>query len=56
MANEKERVDLLAVQQGLFPSREQAKRAIMAGEVLGKKMKNAWISPALRFPETFLYI
>ncbi|EKK20722.1 TlyA family RNA methyltransferase [Fructilactobacillus florum] len=36
MANEKERVDLLAVQQGLFPSREQAKRAIMAGEVLGK--------------------
>ncbi|MCZ9310696.1 TlyA family RNA methyltransferase [Weissella koreensis] len=31
----KERVDVLAVQQGLFTSREQAKRAIMAGEILG---------------------
>ena len=31
MAIEKERVDVLAVQQGLFTSREQAKRAIMAG-------------------------
>lgn len=29
----KERVDVLAVGQGLFASREQAKRAIMAGEV-----------------------
>lgn len=36
MAVEKERVDILAVQQGLFQSREQAKRAIMAGEVLGE--------------------
>ena len=35
MAIEKERVDVLAVQQGLFTSREQAKRAIMAGEILG---------------------
>ncbi|SCB97130.1 TlyA family RNA methyltransferase [Weissella bombi] len=35
MAVEKERVDVLAVQQGLFTSREQAKRAIMAGEILG---------------------
>ncbi|MFL1695916.1 TlyA family RNA methyltransferase [Weissella kandleri] len=33
---EKERVDILAVQQGLFTSREQAKRAIMAGEILGE--------------------
>lgn len=33
---EKERVDILAVQQGLFTSREQAKRAIMAGEILGQ--------------------
>lgn len=32
----KERVDILAVNQSLFPSREQAKRAIMAGIVLGK--------------------
>ncbi|MDR3190344.1 MAG: TlyA family RNA methyltransferase [Lactobacillaceae bacterium] len=33
---QKERVDVLAVQQGLFTSREQAKRAIMAGEILGE--------------------
>ncbi|WP_059376021.1 TlyA family RNA methyltransferase [Fructobacillus pseudoficulneus] len=31
----KERVDVLLVQQGLFTSREQAKRAIMAGQILG---------------------
>ena len=28
-----ERVDVLLVQQGLFDSREQAKRAVMAGEI-----------------------
>ena len=33
---EKERVDVLLVKQGLFDSREQAKRAVMAGEVLGQ--------------------
>ncbi|UQS81623.1 TlyA family RNA methyltransferase [Bombilactobacillus folatiphilus] len=33
MSNLKERVDVLVVQQGLTASREQAKRAIMAGEV-----------------------
>lgn len=33
---EKERVDILMVKQGLFDSREQAKRAVMAGEVLGQ--------------------
>ena len=32
----KERVDVLLVQQGLFETREQAKRAVMAGEVLGE--------------------
>ncbi len=32
----KERVDVLLVQQGLFDSREQAKRSVMAGEILGK--------------------
>ncbi|WP_261806842.1 TlyA family RNA methyltransferase [Lapidilactobacillus luobeiensis] len=32
----KERVDILLVQQGLFTSREQAKRAVMAGQVVGK--------------------
>lgn len=35
MAIEKERVDILLVQQGLFTSREQAKRAVMAGQILG---------------------
>lgn len=35
MAVAKERVDVLLVQQGLFTSREQAKRAIMAGQILG---------------------
>ncbi|MHA8138428.1 TlyA family RNA methyltransferase [Lactobacillaceae bacterium Scapto_B20] len=33
---EKQRVDILLVAQGLFDSREKAKRAIMAGEILGK--------------------
>lgn len=32
---EKQRVDILLVKQGLFDSREQAKRAVMAGEILG---------------------
>lgn len=35
-AIDKERVDILLVQQGLFDSREQAKRAVMAGEILGE--------------------
>lgn len=35
MSIEKERVDVLLVQQGLFQSREQAKRAVMAGQILG---------------------
>ncbi|ETA74823.1 TlyA family RNA methyltransferase [Ligilactobacillus equi] len=32
----KERVDVLLVEQGLFDTREQAKRAVMAGEILGE--------------------
>ncbi|UQS85319.1 TlyA family RNA methyltransferase [Apilactobacillus apisilvae] len=32
----KQRVDVLLVQQGLFDTREKAKRAVMAGEILGK--------------------
>ncbi|EJE98698.1 TlyA family RNA methyltransferase [Liquorilactobacillus mali] len=32
----KERVDVMLVQQGLFDTREQAKRAVMAGEILGE--------------------
>ena len=34
MALKKTRLDILLVQKGIFPSREQARRAIMAGEVL----------------------
>src|SRR5699024_11301081 len=33
---EKQRVYILLIKQGLFDSREQAKRAVMAGEILGK--------------------
>ena len=33
---EKERVDVLLVKHGLFDSLEQAKRSVMAGEILGK--------------------
>lgn len=36
MSVDKERIDVLLVQQGLFESREQAKRAVMAGEILGE--------------------
>ncbi|KIS03456.1 RNA binding methyltransferase FtsJ like [Paucilactobacillus wasatchensis] len=36
MKMEKQRVDILLVSQGLFDSCEQAKRAVMAGEVLGQ--------------------
>ncbi|KJU73656.1 cell division protein FtsJ [Pediococcus damnosus LMG 28219] len=32
----KERVDVLLVSQGLFDTREKAKRAVMAGEILGE--------------------
>ncbi|MBU7554504.1 TlyA family RNA methyltransferase [Pediococcus ethanolidurans] len=32
----KEQVDVLLVSQGLFDTREQAKRAVMAGEILGE--------------------
>lgn len=32
---EKQRVDVLLVTQGLFDTREKAKRAVMAGEILG---------------------
>ena len=31
---QQERIDVLLVQQGLFETREQAKRAVMAGEIL----------------------
>jgi len=36
---DKKRLDLLLVERGLFPSREQARAAIMAGEVLADETK-----------------
>ncbi len=40
----KERVDVLAVQQGLFETREQAKRGVMAGLVYKEKIMNDLIN------------
>ena len=37
----KERVDVLAVQQGLFETREQAKRGVMAGLVYTNQVKKS---------------
>ena len=39
MAQNKQRLDVLLVERGLFPSREQARAAIMAGEVLVNDVK-----------------
>jgi 23S rRNA (cytidine1920-2'-O)/16S rRNA (cytidine1409-2'-O)-methyltransferase len=38
----KERLDILLVEKGIFPTREKAKSAIMAGEVLveGERVKS----------------
>ena len=39
MAQNKQRLDILLLERGLFPSREQARAAIMAGEVLVNEVK-----------------
>ncbi|MCF6160553.1 MAG: TlyA family RNA methyltransferase [Furfurilactobacillus sp.] len=53
---EKQRVDILLVEQGVFTSREQAKRAVMAGEVLGKNEERL-DKPGERIPtDTELHI
>ncbi|MFC6255385.1 TlyA family RNA methyltransferase [Secundilactobacillus hailunensis] len=53
---EKQRVDVLLVTQGLFESREQAKRAVMAGEVLGKNEERL-DKPGVKIPiDTDLHI
>ncbi len=36
MKSKKERVDILLVEQGLFETREKAKRAVMAGIIYSK--------------------
>ncbi|GLB46804.1 TlyA family rRNA (cytidine-2'-O)-methyltransferase [Philodulcilactobacillus myokoensis] len=52
----KQRVDILLVSQGLFDSREKAKRAVMAGEVLGKNEQRL-DKPGSRIPvETHLHL
>lgn len=38
--HEKERVDVLAFNQGLFETREKAKRGVMAGLVYDQKMND----------------
>lgn len=48
---DKERVDILLVQQGLFPTREQAKRAIMAGIILGENEERL-DKPGVKIPVT----
>ncbi|MBU7593450.1 TlyA family RNA methyltransferase [Metabacillus halosaccharovorans] len=39
MSNKKERLDILLVENGLFETREKAKRAIMAGVVYGNEVR-----------------
>ncbi|KRM68069.1 ribosomal RNA large subunit methyltransferase J [Apilactobacillus ozensis DSM 23829 = JCM 17196] len=46
----KQRVDVLLVQQGLFDTREKAKRAVMAGEILGKNEERL-DKPGVKIPE-----
>ncbi|CAM3102499.1 TlyA family RNA methyltransferase [Lactiplantibacillus plajomi] len=48
---EKERVDVLLVQQGLFDTREKAKRAVMAGEILGVNEERL-DKPGMKIPVT----
>ncbi|WP_425807806.1 TlyA family RNA methyltransferase [Desulfitobacterium sp. Sab5] len=53
MAKGKERLDVLLVQQGLLPSREKAKAAIMAGLIYtgGQRADK----PGMEFPETTVF-
>lgn len=48
---EKQRVDVLLVTQGLFDTREKAKRAVMAGEVLGDNEERL-DKPGVKIPVT----
>lgn len=53
---EKQRVDVLLVEQGLFDTREKAKRAVMAGEVLGDNEERL-DKPGVKIPvDTELHI
>jgi 23S rRNA (cytidine1920-2'-O)/16S rRNA (cytidine1409-2'-O)-methyltransferase len=46
----KERVDVLAYNQGLFDTREQAKRGVMAGIVINALNGERFDSRAKKFP------
>jgi len=48
---EKERIDVLLVQQGLFDTREKAKRAVMAGDILGVNEERL-DKPGVKIPVT----
>ena len=50
----KERVDVLLVKQGLFDTREKAKRAVMAGEILGDNEERL-DKPGLKLTRTLNY-
>jgi len=54
---EKERVDLLVVQQGLTDSREKAKRLVMAGQIVDAVKHIRYDKPGEKIPiTTELYI
>lgn len=47
----KERVDVLAANQGLFETREQAKRGVMAGLVVDAKSGERFDKPGQKIEE-----
>lgn len=49
---EKERVDLLVVQQGLTDSREKAKRLVMAGQIVDAMKHTRYDKPGEKIPTT----
>ncbi len=49
---EKERVDILVVQQGLTDSREKAKRLVMAGQIVDAVNHNRYDKPGEKIPVT----
>ncbi|MDN5951776.1 MAG: TlyA family rRNA (cytidine-2'-O)-methyltransferase, partial [Loigolactobacillus coryniformis] len=52
----KERIDVLLQQQGYFDSREQAKRAVMAGEVYDENNQR-YDKPGSKIPnDTILHL
>ncbi|MDR2976514.1 MAG: TlyA family RNA methyltransferase [Streptococcaceae bacterium] len=52
MTEKKERVDVLAVNQGLFETREQAKRGIMAGLVVAAESGERFDKPGVKIADS----